>query len=180
MEDKLEVSAEEFFQSSPPLRNEQAVREALDAFIARHVSRQRQGDNNGACATRPIVCITSGGTTVPLEKRCVRFIDNFSSGSRGATSAEQFLANGYAVIFLNRRGSLQPFSQTLPEDPVVQCFEINKNGDLQPQMQFRNVLQQAVKGYSEVMKDGLLLRLPFETIFEYMQMVLYSLYNIRT
>ena len=30
----------------------------------------------------------SGGTTVPLETNTVRFIDNFSSGSRGAASAE--------------------------------------------------------------------------------------------
>jgi len=35
-----------------------------------------------------VVCITSGGTTVPLEQRCVRFIDNFSSGQRGAASTE--------------------------------------------------------------------------------------------
>lgn len=33
-----------------------------------------------------------GGTTVPLEKNTVRFIDNFSSGARGAASAEHFLA----------------------------------------------------------------------------------------
>ena len=40
---------------------------------------------------RPMVCVTSGGTTVPLERRCVRFIDNFSGGTRGALSAERFL-----------------------------------------------------------------------------------------
>lgn len=32
--------------------------------------------------------MTSGGTTVPLERRCVRHIDNFSSGHRGAASTE--------------------------------------------------------------------------------------------
>jgi len=37
---------------------------------------------------RRIVCVTSGGTTVPLEQRCVRYIDNFSSGHRGAASTE--------------------------------------------------------------------------------------------
>ena len=41
--------------------------------------------------TKPVVLITSGGTAVPLERRCVRFIDNFSSGSRGALSVESFL-----------------------------------------------------------------------------------------
>lgn len=35
--------------------------------------------------------MTSGGTTAPLERRCVRFLDNFSQGTRGALSAEQFL-----------------------------------------------------------------------------------------
>lgn len=40
---------------------------------------------------RPLVVVTSGGTIVPLEKRCVRFIDNFSGGTRGALSTEYFL-----------------------------------------------------------------------------------------
>lgn len=30
----------------------------------------------------------SGGTTVPLEQNTVRFIDNFSAGTRGSSSAE--------------------------------------------------------------------------------------------
>lgn len=42
-------------------------------------------------STKPIACVTSGGTTVPLERNCVRFIDNFSAGTRGALSTEQFL-----------------------------------------------------------------------------------------
>ena len=41
--------------------------------------------------SRPVVVVTSGGTTVPLERQCVRFIDNFSAGTRGALSAEEFL-----------------------------------------------------------------------------------------
>ncbi|VDK63997.1 unnamed protein product [Onchocerca ochengi] len=39
-------------------------------------------------SSRKIVLITSGGTTVPLEKKMVRFIDNFSMGTRGAASAD--------------------------------------------------------------------------------------------
>jgi len=42
----------------------------------------------------------------------VRFLDNFSAGTRGAASAEHFLRTGqYAVIFLHRQHSLQPFSR---------------------------------------------------------------------
>ena len=35
-----------------------------------------------------IVCVTSGGTSVPLEKHTVRSIENFSTGKRGAISTE--------------------------------------------------------------------------------------------
>lgn len=46
--------------------------------------------------------LQSGGTTVPMEHNTVRFVDNFSAGSRGSASVEYFLKAGYAVIFLNR------------------------------------------------------------------------------
>ena len=36
----------------------------------------------------PIVLVSSGGTAVPLEVNTVRFIDNFSTGERGAVSSE--------------------------------------------------------------------------------------------
>ncbi|KAK7684752.1 hypothetical protein QCA50_011994 [Cerrena zonata] len=48
---------------------------------------------------KKVVLVTSGGTTVPLENNTVRFIDNFSAGTRGATSAEYFLENDYAPIY---------------------------------------------------------------------------------
>jgi phosphopantothenate-cysteine ligase len=59
----------------------------------------------------PIAVVTSGGTLVPLEQNMVRFLDNFSTGTRGAASAECFLAQGYAVVFLHRRGSKLPFTR---------------------------------------------------------------------
>ncbi|CAD6187723.1 unnamed protein product [Caenorhabditis auriculariae] len=62
-------------------------------------------------STRRVAFITSGGTQVPLEKNMVRFIDNFSMGTRGAVSAEFFLRGGYAVIFMHREDSLKPFSR---------------------------------------------------------------------
>lgn len=72
--------------------------------------------------TRPVVVVTSGGTTVPLERHCVRFIDNFSGGTRGALSAEEFLEAGYAVVFLTRRHSIQPFTKGLPSGEIVDCL----------------------------------------------------------
>mmetsp|Transcript_36997 Transcript_36997/g.92085 ORF Transcript_36997/g.92085 Transcript_36997/m.92085 type:complete len:329 (-) Transcript_36997:88-1074(-) len=58
-----------------------------------------------------IAVVTSGGTTVPLERNTVRFIDNFSTGGRGAACAEGLLGAGYAVIFVTRRGSVFPFAR---------------------------------------------------------------------
>ena len=57
--------------------------------------------------------VTSGGTTVPLERNTVRFVDNFSTGTRGAACVEALLAHGYWVIFLHRKGSAFPFSRRL-------------------------------------------------------------------
>jgi hypothetical protein len=63
-----------------------------------HAAR-REPDGHGSTADTEqqqgwprVVVVTSGGTTAPLERRCVRFLDNFSQGTRGALSAEQFLA----------------------------------------------------------------------------------------
>ncbi|KAF8359590.1 hypothetical protein PRIPAC_94585 [Pristionchus pacificus] len=61
-----------------------------------------------------IALVTSGGTQAPLEKNTVRFIDNFSMGTRGATSTEYLLAAGYTVIFMHRESSLLPFSRHFP------------------------------------------------------------------
>lgn len=60
-----------------------------------------------------VAVVSSGGTTVPLEQNTVRFLDNFSTGSRGAASAEYLLDLGYAVIYLHRPGSIAPFARHL-------------------------------------------------------------------
>ena len=61
--------------------------------------------------------MTSGGTVADLEVNAVRFLDNFSTGLRGACAVEQFLKRGYAVIHLKRSGSVSPFVR-LVEDAV--------------------------------------------------------------
>jgi len=50
-----------------------------------------------------------------LSRNSVRFLDNFSAGTRGSASAEAFIrTNQYAVIFLHRSHSLEPFSRHYP------------------------------------------------------------------
>jgi phosphopantothenate-cysteine ligase len=76
------ATVEEFFADSPC--SSRSVGDQLTAFFERHSGPDGK-------LTVPIACVTSGGTTVPLERNCVRFIDNFSAGTRGAMSTEQFL-----------------------------------------------------------------------------------------
>jgi hypothetical protein len=96
---------------------------SLDAFFADcglpidssfleklHIFIQRHSGPTG----RPIACVTSGGTTVPLERNCVRFIDNFSAGTRGAMSTEQFLQVGPSTAELADTAVDQTFRHHLP------------------------------------------------------------------
>lgn len=75
-----------------------------------------------------IVCFQSGGTTVPLEHNTVRFVDNFSAGTRGAASAEYFLDHGYAVIFMHRLKSLEPFTRHFSGQKFMDMLELNDRG----------------------------------------------------
>ena len=92
-----EWTVKRFLDASPA--SGEAVAARVREFVAHHAAaapadRPSPSANGPAPAirlARPLVVITSGGTTVPLERNCVRFIDNFSKGTRGALSAEQFL-----------------------------------------------------------------------------------------
>jgi phosphopantothenate-cysteine ligase len=69
---------------------------------------------------------------VPLENQTVRYLDNFSAGTRGATSAEYFLDAGYAVIFLHRQYSLRPFSRhyTHTKESIFDMLETLPTGEV--------------------------------------------------
>ncbi|KAK4417409.1 Phosphopantothenate--cysteine ligase 2 [Sesamum alatum] len=143
-----------FFDSAPALGDaaETKIKEELEKFIKRNYSSSENG------TARRVVCVTSGGTTVPLEQRCVRYIDNFSSGHRGAASTEYFLKAGYAVVFLYRKGTCQPYCRSLPDDPLLECFDVTSESNI----------------------TGTLLKLPFTTIFEYLQMLQFLALSMRS
>lgn len=81
----MRQAADQFFASCPPAASLEDLSAKVVAFL--EANKVQGGDQ----LRRPIAIVTSGGTTVPLERRCVRFIDNFSSGQRGALSTEEFL-----------------------------------------------------------------------------------------
>jgi phosphopantothenate-cysteine ligase len=63
-----------------------------------------------------IILITSGGTSIKLEKNTVRSIENFSTGKRGSICCENFLQQGFYVIFLHRENSLKPFTHLFQKE----------------------------------------------------------------
>ncbi|THV00715.1 phosphopantothenate-cysteine ligase [Dendrothele bispora CBS 962.96] len=111
-------SSESYFATQPP----PSTLEHDIAGVRNFVARQQASGRN-------VVLVTSGGTTVPLELNVVRFLDNFSAGTRGATSAEYFLKSGYAVIFMHRQFSLQPFSRHYSHstNPFLDFLEIDED-----------------------------------------------------
>lgn len=75
-----------------------ATRKRLNFFVE---NAMREGSK--------VALVTSGGTTVPKEMNTTNFVDNFSTGTRGAACAEELVNSGYFVIFLHREGSSFPF-----------------------------------------------------------------------
>lgn len=65
---------------------------------------------------------------MPLEHNTVRFVDNFSAGTRGAASAEYFLEHGYVVIFMHRLKSLEPYTRHFNGQKLMDMLELHERG----------------------------------------------------
>ncbi|XP_067099109.1 phosphopantothenate--cysteine ligase isoform X2 [Osmerus mordax] len=140
------------------------VRGQMGAFAAQH-----------GAAGRRVVLITSGGTKVPLESRTVRFLDNFSSGRRGASSAEYFLDSGYAVIFLHRHRSLYPYTRLYAGVNLLDSLQLESDSDpggkvMINQQALPNIAN-VLKRYQAVKEAGLLLPIEFSTLSEYLHLL---------
>eukprot|EP00735_Rhodelphis_limneticus_P011106 TRINITY_DN4165_c0_g1::TRINITY_DN4165_c0_g1_i1::g.2038::m.2038 TRINITY_DN4165_c0_g1::TRINITY_DN4165_c0_g1_i1::g.2038 ORF type:complete len:364 (+),score=91.37,sp/Q9LZM3/PPCS2_ARATH/49.25/8e-79,DFP/PF04127.10/2.1e-06,DFP/PF04127.10/2.8e-10,Arch_ATPase/PF01637.13/0.41,Arch_ATPase/PF01637.13/1.1e+03,NAD_binding_10/PF13460.1/0.26,NAD_binding_10/PF13460.1/5.4e+03 TRINITY_DN4165_c0_g1_i1:46-1137(+) len=156
-------AVDEFFNALPKPENYEELLKKLQEFV----------DFHKTIANRRIVLVTSGGTTVPLEKNTVRFIDNFSNGMRGSASAEQFLERGYAVIFLHRRFSLEPYSRQFSH--ANNCFldflhetskghlEVSPTSDTT-----REKLAEVYEKYKKAKEQNLLLKVPFVSVHDYL------------
>ncbi|KAK7403845.1 Phosphopantothenate--cysteine ligase cab2 [Neonectria punicea] len=149
-----------YFGENPPPRNLEEHAALARAFIGAH-----------AAGGRRVVLITSGGTTVPLERQTVRYIDNFSAGTRGATSAEYFLEAGYAVIFLHRQFSLLPYSRHYSH--ATDCFldfltETPGGGPIAVRPEDADKMRGVLRKYRQARDNNMLLTLPFVTIVDYL------------
>ncbi|KAM0154691.1 hypothetical protein ACHAPG_006381 [Botrytis cinerea] len=158
-DDTAEIAERDYFSEYPP-----------PATLEKHTSLAAEFINFHAAAGRRVVLVTSGGTTVPLERQTVRFIDNFSAGTRGATSAEYFLEAGYAVIFLHRQFSLQPYSRHYSHatDCFLDFLHEGPDGSVVANDEYREKMLKVLRQYNAAKSKNLLLTLPFTTITDYM------------
>jgi phosphopantothenate---cysteine ligase (ATP) len=154
-----ELAEHDYFAMNAPPQSLQSHSALAKAFIQYHISLDRR-----------VVLVTSGGTTVPLENQTVRFIDNFSAGTRGATSAEYFLEAGYAVIFLHRQYSLLPYSRHYSHS--TNCFldflREGSYGSVVANEEYREEMLSVLRKYNWAKKNNMLLLLPFTTITDYL------------
>ncbi|KAK1340073.1 LOW QUALITY PROTEIN: hypothetical protein QTO34_018637 [Cnephaeus nilssonii] len=123
---------------------------------------------------RRVVLVTSGGTKVPLEARAVRFLDNFSSGRRGATSAELFLAAGYGVLFLHRARSAFPFAHRFPPQTWLSAaHQPSPSGLLSLEVEEKALpgFAAALRSYQEAAAAGTFLAIEFTTLADYLHLL---------
>ncbi len=111
--------------------------------------------------------MTSGGTTIPLEENTVRYIDNFSVGTRGSASAEYFLKHDYAVIFLHRSKSYKPFERNFKEMSILDILD-SKDDKLVVNSNIKSELKEVIEDYKNINNKNLLLNVEFNTIYEYL------------
>jgi phosphopantothenate-cysteine ligase len=132
-------------------------KEQLNLFLSKVI-------NNSA--NSKIILITSGGTSIKLEKNTVRSIENFSTGKRGALCCEEFLNKGYYVIFLYRKNSLLPFFHNLNIKDFFDQSEI-KDDIPQYSIKFNSLFISNKKKY-DLHKEKLFL-MTFEDVEDYLR-----------
>ncbi|KRY59536.1 Phosphopantothenate--cysteine ligase [Trichinella britovi] len=157
----------------------------LDSFCSIHASHPNS----------KVALITSGGTMAPLEKNAVRFIENFSTGTRGSFSAEYFLQNGYAVIFLYRSNSFTPYAQYLSDEKkLLESLHVWKKDNTSVAVELQRILSgvlfgknvvailddeklpgfaAAVESLHKAQYEGRLILLEFETVTDYLGKLLF-------
>ncbi|KAI8054524.1 DNA/pantothenate metabolism flavoprotein [Syncephalis plumigaleata] len=153
------VNPTTYFEENPAPRNLAAHEASVEAFVQQHLGTGRR-----------VALVTSGGTTVPLEVNTVRFMDNFSAGTRGATSAEYLLEQGYAVIFMHRQFSLQPYSRHYSH--TTNCFldhmTLDENNNIKVGDEFRDMMSAVLAKYQKAREEGTLIMIDFVTVTDYL------------
>lgn len=145
------TSVEQFLKDHEEHFNLDEKKKKIEEFIKIQMDKKRK-----------VALVTSGGTSVPLEKNTVRSITNFSKGARGAHSTEEFVKNGYAVLYVHSVTAKMPFSIPItPRDLDV------KDGKLVFKRNSSEIKENVLM-YQKIMDENMLCEVSFETIQEYL------------
>lgn len=122
-----------------------------------------------------LAIITSGGTIVPLENNTVRYIDNFSGGKRGATSAEYFFEHDYHIIFMHRLYSQTPYYRTYShsKNSYLDFFDYNENTgkfEISNKKESETFKDRLMK-YKKIIQEERMLLVPFLTLSDYLYLL---------
>ncbi|NWH74476.1 PPCS ligase, partial [Piaya cayana] len=143
---------------------EAAAEERVRVWAAAQVARGRR-----------VALVTSGGTQVALEARAVRFLENFSSGRRGAVSAERLVSAGYGVCFLHRARSVFPWARALPPHGPALLDALRLSPGPPPAVTADPAalpaLLPALRDYRRATEDGALLAIEFTSLTEYLALL---------
>jgi len=121
--------------------------------------------------TTKIALVTAGGTQVPLEKRQVRCIENFSTGKRGATSVEYFLKSGYYVIYLHREGCVFPFTkQFSAAETLLHLLDLEEDKIVIKPRNINKAVQD-LKDYKNFVSKKQFLAVSFVTLDDYLYLL---------
>lgn len=142
----------------------------ISSYCVEAIERMKEFAGRHLLAKRKIVLVTSGGTTVPLESRTVRFIDNFSIGSRGSISTEYFLELGYVVIFLHRRGSLEPYRRHFQHKNWLDMLHLHE-GQICVKDEHTQLFSGLLSKYTGAKETGTMLSVEFTTLNEYLYLL---------
>ncbi|CAH1758364.1 2416_t:CDS:2 [Entrophospora sp. SA101] len=143
------INPDIYFQIHFPPKNLKENENKIQEFVDKH---QKNG--------RRVALVTSGGTTVPLENNTVRFLDNFSAGSRA----------DYAVIFMHRQSSLQPYSRhyTRTSNNFLDLFKLKDDGSVSVNDQDQQKMKIILEKYQKFKQEETLLFIDFVTVTDYL------------
>ncbi|KAJ0955291.1 putative phosphopantothenate--cysteine ligase (CTP) [Helianthus annuus] len=71
----------------------------------------------------------------------------------------------------NYRGTCQPYCRSLPDDPLLECFNLTSDSSIQVLEPHAEAVKSAISGHHDAVSGGYLLKLPFTTIFEKLQIL---------
>ncbi|XP_074104864.1 phosphopantothenoylcysteine synthetase [Cotesia typhae] len=150
---------EEFYANLPKPKDLDHSIKLLEKFCER------------AQSAKGIILVTSGGTTVPLEYNTVRFVDNFSAGTRGSVSAEYFLEQGYAVVFMYRLKTFEPYSRHFTGQKFLDMLELKEadgKNSVSILPEYSDRIAEVLVKYKQALKQEKLLQITFTTVAEYL------------